>query len=53
MDFVIFGDYIALPRCLGFQSLGGLGVSYGVDKYWGNYNFGVFLCFRLFLLFFG
>ena len=51
MDFVIFGDYIALPRSLGFQSLSGLGVSYGVDKYWGNYNFGVFLCFQLFYCF--
>ena len=27
MDFVICGAYIALPRCLGFQSLGDLGVS--------------------------
>ena len=27
MDFVIFGDYVALPRFLDFQNLGGLGVS--------------------------
>ena len=24
MDFVIFGDSIALPQCMGFYSLGGL-----------------------------
>ena len=27
MDFSIFGDYIALPRCIGLYSLSGLGVS--------------------------
>ena len=27
MDFVIFGDSIALPRCIGLCSLGCLGVS--------------------------
>ena len=31
LDFVLFRDYIALRWCLGFSSLGGLGVSYRVD----------------------
>ena len=50
-DFVILSDYIALPQCIGFKSLGDLWVSYGVTKFVVNQSFGVVLCFRLFWIF--
>ena len=38
MDFVIFGDYIALPRYMGFKSVCGLGGYLG-DRILGKLKF--------------
>ena len=57
LDFVILMDYKALPWCLGFQSLGGLGVSEDVDwfceksQFWCVFMLSIVL-FCLFVCFF-
>ena len=49
-----FWDYIALPWCIGFYSLGCLGVSYGIDWFYGKPKFwcGFMLCIVFFFFFF-
>ena len=52
MDFVILWNSIALPKCMDFQSLGGLGVSSRVDLIWGKLLFLLHFMLPIFLDFF-
>ena len=52
-DFMILVDSSALPQSIGFYSLYGLRVSYGIDLFFGKLLFCVVLCFRfIYLIFF-
>ena len=51
MDFIILGDSIALPRCMGFKGLGHLGVPEVITNLGVNYEFCMVLWFGLVWLF--
>ena len=47
MDFIILGDSIALPQCMGFLCVGRLEVSQVISNSGENCNFGMVLYFEL------
>ena len=45
MDFMILGDFIAFPQCIGILNFCGSGFLEGISDYWENCGFGVFFLF--------